>query len=87
MELDEKSVVLPEVIVGKRIWTSATLNDFDKCGTLCITTQEFFVQLALHFVLPTDCGILTDVRICRSGGFFAPEKALFRISVYDIWTQ
>ncbi len=85
IELEEKPMILKEVIViTKQSWSYKILNKLNGLGDACQTTSGSQLQIAKHFFVDVDEAILKEVNICKSNNFFIPNKAIFRLRIYDM---
>ena len=86
IELTELVHNLKEVVILNNNFTnSITLNEFDELPGRYYGSGNHIAQLAQHFVSPSQNAMIKDVKIARfSIPLLMPQKAIFRIRVYDV---
>jgi len=86
IELIELVHNLKEVVIpNNNFKNSITLNQFEDSPGRYYGSGNFIAQLAQHFVSPSENAMIKDIKIARfSIPLLMPQKAIFRIRVYDI---
>ncbi len=86
VELNEIVHALKEVVVvNNNFKNNTTLNEFDQFSGSYYGSGSFIAQLAQHFVSPSENAMLKEIKIAKfSIPIIAPQKAIFRIRVYDV---
>jgi len=71
------------ITTSLRLWANS--NQFEESPGSYYGSGNFIAQLAQHFVSPSKNATLKDIKIARfSIPLLMPQKAIFRIRVYDI---
>jgi hypothetical protein len=86
IELTELVHNLKEVVIpNNNFKNSITLNQFEESPGRYYGSGNHIAQLAQHFVSPSENAMIKDIKIARfSIPLLIPQKAIFRIRVYDI---
>lgn len=78
-EIQERKILLSNIILQSNYKSSSILNDYANCGFSSYTSSGSVTQIAQHLQLPVANSLLSEILICKEG-----DNSLFRIRVYDM---